>query len=53
MIRMALLALVPMIALGTLVGACSDDTTNVTTQDISMPMPKDMAIGPDLAPAHD
>jgi len=53
MIRMALLALVPMIALGTLVAACSDDTTNTPTQDMTMTVPADMTVRPDLAPAHD
>lgn len=50
MIRIALLALVPMIALGTLVTACSDDTTNTPTadmtvvvKDLSMPVVHDMA----------
>jgi hypothetical protein len=34
-VRIALLALVPMFALGVLVTACSDDTTSTTTQDMS------------------
>jgi hypothetical protein len=34
-VRIALLTLVPMLALGVLVTACSDDTTSVTTQDMS------------------
>jgi hypothetical protein len=40
-IRIALLTLVPMLALGALVTACSDDTTNTTVQDMSMTV-KDM-----------
>jgi len=50
MIRMMLLALVPMLAIGALASACSDDTTNtptadmtVVTKDLSMPVAGDMA----------
>jgi hypothetical protein len=35
-IRIALLTLIPALALGTFVAACSDDTTTVTTQDLSV-----------------
>jgi hypothetical protein len=51
MIRMALLALVPMIAIGTLVAACSDDTTNTPTADMTVVV-HDMATH-DLANPHD
>ena len=35
-LRIALLVLVPTVALGALVTACSDDTTNTTVQDMSV-----------------
>ena len=35
-VRITLLTLVPMLALGATVTACSDDTTTVTTQDMSV-----------------
>lgn len=48
--RIVLLTLVPMLALGALVTACSDDTTNVTNMDMpavvhdmAMPVVHDMA----------
>jgi hypothetical protein len=53
-IRIALLTLVPALALGTLVTACSDDTTS-TTVGPDMSVPKDMttAVVHDLANPHD
>ncbi len=42
-VRIALLALVPMFALGVLVTACSDDTTSVTTQDMATVVVKDLS----------
>ena len=44
-IRIALLTLIPMLALGASVSACSDDTTTVTTGD--------MSVAHDLAVVHD
>ena len=35
-VRIALLTLVPMLALGASVAACSDDTTSQSTQDMSV-----------------
>jgi hypothetical protein len=35
-VRIALLTLVPMLALGALVTACSDDTTSVVGNDLSV-----------------
>jgi hypothetical protein len=35
-VRIALLTLVPMLALGALVTACSDDTTTVVSNDLSV-----------------
>lgn len=47
MIRTALLALIPLLASGALLSACSDDTTGTTTQDMT-------AVAHDLAmPTHD
>ncbi len=51
MIRIALLALVPTIALGVTLAACSDDTTGTTTQDMTAVV-HDMATH-DLANPHD
>ena len=42
-IRIALLVIVPTLALGALVTACSDDTTNSTTQDMPAVV-RDMAM---------
>ena len=42
-IRIALLMIVPTVALSALVTACSDDTTNVTTQDMPAVV-RDMAM---------
>jgi hypothetical protein len=48
-VRIALLTLIPTLALGTLAAACSDDTTNVTTVDMTVP-----TTGHDMAqPVHD
>jgi hypothetical protein len=51
-IRIALLTLVPMLALGTLVSACGDDTTS-TGVGPDMSVPHDIAIPRDLANPHD
>jgi hypothetical protein len=51
-IRIALLALVPTIALGTLVTACSDDTTNNSTVDKTATS-RDMATAHDMVATHD
>ena len=54
-VRIALLALVPTLALGVTLGACSDDTTGTTTQDMTATV-HDMATGGtthDLANPHD
>jgi hypothetical protein len=54
-IRIALLTLVPALALGTLASACSDDTTSVTTGDMAVTV-HDLAGPPvvhDLSPAGD
>ena len=53
-IRIALLVVVPTVALSALVTACSDDTTNVTTQDMPAVV-HDMAmpVVHDLANPHD
>ncbi|HWE27109.1 MAG TPA: hypothetical protein VHB97_03860 [Polyangia bacterium] len=54
-VRITLLALVPMLAIGALASACSDDTTN-TAADLSVvdmtATVHDMAMH-DLAPGHD
>jgi len=51
--RILLLALVPMLALGALVTACSDDTTNMTGMDMTA-VPHDIAMPPhDMANPHD
>ena len=42
-VRIALLTLIPMLALGTLVTACSDDTTTVVGADLSTAPSHDMA----------
>jgi hypothetical protein len=42
-VRIALLTLIPTLALGTLAAACSDDTTNATTVDMTAPTGHDMA----------
>jgi hypothetical protein len=46
--RIALLALIPMFALGTLVTACDDDTTPTTVKDMNVVTVHDMAM-----PTHD
>ena len=54
-IRIALFVLVPTVALGVTLGACSDDTTGTTTQDMTAVV-HDMATGGtahDLANPHD
>ena len=53
-IRIALLTLVPALALGTLVTACSDDTTSTPIGN-DMSVPKDMTTPNvhDLANPHD
>lgn len=54
-IRIMLLALVPTLALGALVTACSDDTTGTTTQDMAVTTTHDLATGTvhDLAQGGD
>ena len=47
-LRIALLVIVPTVALSALVTACSDDTTNTTVQDMTATV-KDMA----TPPVHD
>ena len=49
-VRIALFAFVPSLALGLMLAACSDDTTNMTTQDMpavvrdmSLPVVRDLA----------
>ncbi len=53
-IRIALFALVPTVALAVSVAACSDDTTGQTVQDMTAVV-HDMATAPvhDLATTHD
>jgi hypothetical protein len=42
-VRIALLTLIPTLAIGTQVTACSDDTTSVVGADLSVGTPHDMA----------
>ena len=51
-IRIALLTLVPMLALGALVSACDDDTT-ATVQDLSTAKDLSTAVVHDMAQAGD
>ena len=51
-IRIALLTLVPTLALGALASACSDDTTQAPTQDMAVTGVHDMATH-DMAHAGD
>ena len=55
MVRIALLTIVPTLALGALASACSDDTTNNGSDmsAVDMSVARDLAMPRDLAQGHD